>query len=244
MPARITWLGHSTVLVELDGLRALTDPVVRSRVGPLVRVAPPVSAEGLRDVDAVLLSHMHADHVDLKSLRRVGKDVAVIAPRGAGAWLRRRGLSDVRELGGEQAAELGHVSITAIRALHDGRRHRLAPESESIGYLLKGSSTVYFAGDTDLYPEMDALSGAVDIALIPVAGWGPTVGPGHLDPTRAAEAVRRVAPRLAIPIHWGTLSLPWARKQAGDAPAVEFAALVPVETEVRVLAPGESTSFP
>src|SRR3954467_5571036 len=119
MPARITWLGHSTVLVELDGIRVLTDPVVRSRVGPLVRVAAPVRAEGLRDVDAVLLSHMHADHDYLKSLRKGGKAGAVIAPRGVGAWLRRRGLSDVRELGGEHAVVLGIHAVRAIRALHD-----------------------------------------------------------------------------------------------------------------------------
>src|SRR5438309_486639 len=130
MPAGITWLGHSTVLVEVDGVRILTDPVLRSHVGPLVRVAPPVRTETLHDIDVVVLSHLHADHVDLKSLRILGDDVTVIAPLGTGAWLRRRGVSKVREIEVGEAASIGSVSVTATHALHDGRRHRLAPHSE------------------------------------------------------------------------------------------------------------------
>jgi L-ascorbate metabolism protein UlaG (beta-lactamase superfamily) len=243
----VTWLGHSTVLLELDGIRILTDPVVLSRVGPLLRVAPPVAPESLRDVDVVLLSHMHADHVHLGSLRAVGAGTAVLAPNGAGDWLRRHGLRDVRELG-QETAEIGPLSIAATPAVHDGRRHRLAPASESIGFAIRGSRSVYFAGDTDLYPEMGDLGDGFDVALLPVAGWGPKVGPGHLDPVRAAEAARRIKPRLAVPIHWGTLALPWAarRPPADPSPAAAFAQLVAEVapgTEVRVLAPGESMAF-
>src|SRR3954469_23695288 len=94
----ITWLGHSTVLIELDRVRLLTDPVVRDRVGPLVRVAPPVRSSALDAIDAVLLSHLHADHADAPSLRQV-KSPLVIAPRGAGRWLAKNHVAgEAREL--------------------------------------------------------------------------------------------------------------------------------------------------
>src|SRR4051812_32269558 len=94
----ITWVGHATVLLELGGVRLLTDPVVRDRVGPLVRVAPAVSPEVLDGIDAVLLSHLHADHADIPSLERVGSPL-VVAPRGAAPWLRKRIAANVLEIG-------------------------------------------------------------------------------------------------------------------------------------------------
>ena len=111
------------------------------------------------------------------------------------------------------------------------------------------SGSVYFAGDTDLFPEMAGLSGTIDVALLPVAGWGPTLGPGHLDARRAAEAAAVIAPRVAVPIHWGTLAPPRPLRRHPDpsAPPREFAALVArvaPEVEVRVLEPGERTSVP
>ena len=81
----------------------------------------------------------------------------------------------------------------------------------ALGYLLQGSQSVYFAGDTDLFPEMAALGG-VDVALLPVAGWGPRLPEGdHMNPRRAAEALKILKPRLAIPIHWGTYTPLWVR---------------------------------
>src|SRR4051812_346115 len=187
MPAGITWLGHATVLVELDGLRVLTDPVVRSRVGPLVRIATPVKPETLEGLDVVLLSHLHADHADLKSLRKIGRDVTLIGPRGSEAWLRGRGFTDVREIESGEAIELGAVTLTAIHAVHEGQRHRLAPDSESVGYLLSASSSVYFAGDTGFFSGMGGLRGTGGVGLIPVAGWGPARGGGPPPPTRAGD---------------------------------------------------------
>jgi L-ascorbate metabolism protein UlaG (beta-lactamase superfamily) len=105
---------------------------------------------------------------------------------------------------------------------------------------------VYFAGDTDLFEGMGELRGIVDVALLPVWGWGPSVGEGHLDPQRAAQATAMIAPRLAIPIHWGTFALPWARDGASDRHAREFAELtaeLAPTVDVRVLAPGESAEL-
>src|SRR5215831_9686666 len=86
----ITWLGHATVLIELDGSRVLTDPVLLGRVGPLVRIAPAPDISALEGLDCVVLSHLHADHTDIRSLRLVARDVPVLAPEPAGHWLRRR----------------------------------------------------------------------------------------------------------------------------------------------------------
>src|SRR2546423_730048 len=142
-----------------------------------------------------------------------------------------------------------HPPPPPLGAEHDGRRRPFGPAAGALGYRIGGSSRVYFAGDTDLCPELDGLAGQVDLALLPVWGWGPRLGTGHLDPGRAAEAVSRIRPRVAIPIHWGTFyPFAFARlwpKPLGDPPrdfARETARVAP-ETDVRILAPGEETGL-
>jgi L-ascorbate metabolism protein UlaG (beta-lactamase superfamily) len=225
-------------------MRLLTDPVLRRRIGPLARIGASAYLQTLGELDCVLLSHLHADHVDLPSLRAVAGRILVLAPFGAGAWLRRRGLRDVRELSCGETISIGDLQIRATPAVHDGRRRPLGPRALALGYIVKGSVTVYFAGDTDLFPGMAELHGLVDVALLPIAGWGPTLGPGHLDPERAARAAAMIAPRVAVPIHWGTfvLRLPGARDADARPPADAFAALVKrdaPDVEVRLLAPGK-----
>jgi L-ascorbate metabolism protein UlaG (beta-lactamase superfamily) len=232
--------------MDVDGVRLLTDPVMRARIGPLVRVAPPVAADAARGIDAILISHLHADHADGRSLRMLGPGTLVIAPEGAGGWLRGQGMSNVRELArGSQTTVVG-VSITATPAVHEGGRWRYGRRADSVGYIAAGSLSCYFAGDTDLFDEMAEMAGELDAALLPVSGWGPTLGPGHLDPARSAIAAGLIAPRVAIPIHWGTLALPSARLRPDDpaAPARDFAeraARHAPDVDVRVLMPGEST---
>jgi L-ascorbate metabolism protein UlaG (beta-lactamase superfamily) len=242
---RITWLGHATVLLEIDGIRLVTDPVLGRHIGPLIRVSgEPVDAAALGGVDSVLLSHLHADHADLSSLRRLR--APVLGPAGAGDWLRAAGVEDVRELSAGAKATVGNVRVLATPAMHDSRRRPFGTHAEPIGFVVRGSAGVYFAGDTDLFEGMSALRGTVDAALLPVWGWGPSVGEGHLDPQRAARAAATIAPKLAVPIHWGTFALPWARGGNSDRPAREFAELVAElapEVSVRVLNPGESTEF-
>lgn len=244
--AAITWVGHATVLLELDGVRLLTDPIVRERIGPLVRIAPPARVESLGTLDGVLVSHLHADHADPRSLRLLARTVPVVAPRSAGSWLRRAGLADVRELSPGEGLRLGGLRVEATPAVHPRRRTPLGPAADPVGYLAEGSISIYFPGDTDLHAGIGQLAGSVDVALMPVWGWGPSVGAGHLNPERAARAVAMLAPRLVIPIHWGTFALPWARRaaNAGDQPARVFAELArryAPRVEVRVLAHGERT---
>jgi L-ascorbate metabolism protein UlaG (beta-lactamase superfamily) len=244
--AAITWLGHATVLIELDGVRLLTDPVLRDRIGPLVRIAGGV--ERPEPVDYVLLSHLHADHADIPSLIEVARTVPVLAPEGAGRWLSRRGLQQVHELSAGSKLTLGAIELTATPAAHDRRRRPLGAVADPLGYVMRGSRSVYFAGDTDLFPEMARLRGTVDVVLLPVWGWGARLGPGHLDPERAAAAAASIAPGVAIPIHWGTYALGWRarRAQRVDWPAREFVRIADrqaPDVEVRVLSPGERTEL-
>jgi L-ascorbate metabolism protein UlaG (beta-lactamase superfamily) len=113
--------------------------------------------------------------------------------------------------------------------------------------VIAGERRVYFAGDTDLFAEMAVLAPELDLALLPVWGWGPKVGPGHLDPVRAAEALRLLQPRMAVPIHWGTLAPFWKRARGLAAePALAFqrhAREVAPDVEVRVIPPGGMTPF-
>ncbi len=245
----ITWLGHATVLIEIDGMRLLTDPVLRDRIGPLARIAPSISPREIEPVDCVLLSHLHADHADAATLRAIIRSGPIIGPPAARAWLLAKGFDDVRELRPGQEMPVGGVQVRATRAVHDGRRRPYGPAAEAIGFVLTGSRTVYFAGDTDMFGSMEALRGGIDVALLPVWGWGPSVGPGHLDPERAAAATALIAPAVAIPIHWGTLTLrsPARRPRDPMRPAREFAAFAArdaPDTDVRLLRPGERTVVP
>jgi L-ascorbate metabolism protein UlaG (beta-lactamase superfamily) len=243
----ITWLGHASAVIEVDGVRLLSDPVLGYWTGPLRRVAAPVDPEALRGIDAVLLSHLHGDHADVRSLRSVARQIPVLASPGSGPWLRRQGLTDVREIAPGETLEFGGLRVTAVHALHDGRRWPVVgPVASPVGFLVEGSRAVYFAGDTDLFDEMSELAGRVDVALLPVAGWGPKLGPGHLDAARAAEAAALIGPTYAIPIHWGTLAMPGRSARDPAEPPRTFARLAAAaapEVDVRVLAPGEHTTL-
>jgi L-ascorbate metabolism protein UlaG (beta-lactamase superfamily) len=240
--ADVTWLGHATVLVEAGGARVLTDPVLRQRVAHLRRRTPePQAPERL---DAVLLSHLHRDHADAPSLRRVAAGVPVLVPRGAGRTVERMGVDDVREVApGDRVEVAPGVVVEAVRADHDGRRSPFSREAAgTLGYVVDAGPRVYFAGDTELYDTMTDLD-APDLALLPVWGWGPTLGTGHMDPREAARAAALVHPAIAVPIHWGTF-LPLHLRghhpvlsTPGGAFAGHVADLAP-DVRVEILKPG------
>src|SRR5215210_2816599 len=157
----VTYVGHATTLIEVDGTRLLTDPVLRGRIGHIRRIAP-APAPGL-SVDGILVSHAHHEQLDLPSLRGLTPGVEVVV----------------------------------TEAVHDDRRMPLGRGLGAVGYLVTGSARVYFAGDTDVFDGMRDLAPGLDVALLPVAGWGSRVPAGHLDPRRAAEALALLRPRFA-----------------------------------------------
>jgi L-ascorbate metabolism protein UlaG (beta-lactamase superfamily) len=247
---RLTYIGHATTLLRLDGVSILTDPMLRGWLGPLRRQGPPPGPGVAEISDLVLISHLHRDHLDLRSLRRVSDATPVVIPRGGARWADKAGAADIREVGLGETVSIGDVELTGVRAVHDGYRefHR-GKQIEPLGYLIRrGGRTIYFAGDTDLFPAMSEL-GSVDLALLPIWGWGLSVGKGHLDPERAARALELIQPRVAIPIHWGTLypvGLRMLRPEPLTEPPREFARLasrLAPDTEVRVLEPGSETTL-
>lgn len=246
MGDRITFVGHSTVLIELGGARILTDPLLRDRFLLVRRQVAPPEPRHYQDLDAVLISHLHHDHLDFPSLRRIGKRTPLVVGRGGARVLRWRGFRHVTELTVGETVGVGEVEVEAIDAFHDGRRLKIGPRVDAVGFLLTAERGVYFAADTDLFPGMSELAGSVDVALLPVGGWGPTVGKGHLDPERAAEAAAAIRPRLVVPIHWGTYLRPDLARRRPDllrSYAGEFEAEVETRVPgvgVRVLEPGEA----
>jgi L-ascorbate metabolism protein UlaG (beta-lactamase superfamily) len=246
---RITYLGHATVLLEVAGRRILTDPVLTGRVAFIRRLpgrAPHVSSHP----DVVLISHGHQDHLHRASLRLVAAEVPIVAPVGLGALIRRWGFQRVEELAVNATTTVGDVTITAVYADHSGFRPPSGPRAEAIGFVVSAKGRrVYFAGDTDLYPGMaDIGREGLDLALLPVWGWGPRLGPGHLDPERAAQAVGLLRPAVAIPIHWGTLwpiAMRWRRHHLTEPPVrlADAVAALDVATRVVILAPGESSDL-
>ncbi len=197
----VTWLGHATVAIESGGARLLTDPVLRKVIGHLWRYAPtPPIPDGL---DGILLSHAHRDHFDIGTLNRIPKDVPLIAPAGIDKAVHKLG-RPVIEIGIGDEVQIAGATIRAFPVDHDDRRAPWSKPGAAAGFLVGDEQKVWFPGDTDLHPVMDDHHGDVAVALVPIWGWGPSLGPGHLDPERAAEAVARIKPDLAVPIHWGT----------------------------------------
>ena len=244
---RLTYLGHATVMIELDGVRILTDPVLAGRLGPLRRRGPSPDPAGLGTIDGVLISHGHPDHFHAPSIRAVHGSPLLVVPRGLGRAV-PRSVRGVREVDIDERVDLGSVRVTAVPARH-GRWARY-PGARPLGYLIEGSLRLYFAGDTALDPAMAGLAGRVDVALLPVGRWGPPRGPARLSPSTAVDAAGLVGAAVAIPIHWGTLYVPgfergrwgWGSLEAGDAFAAEAAVRAP-DLDVRVLRPGESTEL-
>jgi L-ascorbate metabolism protein UlaG (beta-lactamase superfamily) len=237
---KVTFVGHATVEIRTAGVRLLTDPVLRMRVAHLRRIVALPSLEEISAPDIILISHAHFDHLDPPSLRLLAP-CPVVAPVGCGHLLEAAGMREVSELAPGATLRFGDVALTAVRAAHDGRRHPLSTARQTLAYVVDGSERAFFAGDTDLFDGMREV-GDVDVAMLPIWGWGKRVGPGHMNPERAARALAMLGARVAVPIHWGTLAspmAPWRTDPSGPARVfVQRAAALAPDAQVRILLPG------
>jgi L-ascorbate metabolism protein UlaG (beta-lactamase superfamily) len=237
---RATWLGHSTVLLEIDGVRVLTDPVWGARASPFRFLGPkrfqpvPVSLRDLRNVDVFVISHDHYDHLDYPTIRALAdSDVPFVTSLGVGAHLQAWGIDPARihELDWWEDYRLpgADLTITAAPSQHfsgRGLHDRNATLWSSL-VLQSSRHTVFFSGDTGLTSEYARIRdrfGHFDLVMLEVGAFHPAWGDIHLGPEHALEALQLLGGGTFLPVHWGTFSL---AMHAWDEPAETLLQLAP-----------------
>jgi L-ascorbate metabolism protein UlaG (beta-lactamase superfamily) len=252
---RVTYIGHATLLIEVSGVRILTDPNFDLRLGGFLRRVsrPGIALGALPKLDAILLTHAHADHLSFDSLNALPSDMPLYAPPAVSRWLNRLGYAHALPVAPGDAVEVGGVRIAAAAAKHLGARYAVDRwRSAANMYLLDaGELTCFFAGDTALTPDshrmveerLRARGRTLDLAMLPIGHapwWKPGFRRGHLTSDDALELWHRLGARFFIPYHWGTFH----HVSAGpyDAINVLRARLEAHQRrdEVKVLEPGEA----
>jgi len=246
---RLTWAGHATVRIDDRG-SILTDPVLTPSLLHLHRRAGQAPDPSVRRVDAVVISHLHADHMHLPSLALLDAGTPVLIPRGAAGLLAGLSLDPVEVVAGD-VVRVGDADVAVVPAAHPDRRWPWSRiRGEAVGFVMRGHGATYFAGDTDVIPAIGDVADALDAALLPVGGWGPWLRGQHLNPASAAACLPALDARVVVPIHYGTFwprGLDSLRPRVFHEPGREFAAEArrrAHDVEVRLLAPGDSTQVP
>ncbi|MBU2548405.1 MAG: MBL fold metallo-hydrolase [Proteobacteria bacterium] len=220
---RITWIGHSTTLVEIDGVRLLLDPIWSTRsspfswTGPKRFYEPPVSLDDLPPIDAVLISHDHYDHLDMDTVIGLArKGFRFLVPLGVGARLMNWGIpaGRIEELDWWEAAEVKEVTVTATPARHFSGRSLLMMDRDKTlwsGFAMAGPEhRVYYSGDTGMFPgiiEIGKRLGPFDASLVEIGAYHQLWADLHLGPEQAVQAVKDVRGGMLIPTHWATFDL-------------------------------------
>ena len=257
---RITYIGHATLLIEIGGRRFLTDPNFDASLGGLLpRVSPPgIPLHGLPELDAIFVTHAHADHLSFDSLDKLADKTPVFAPPAIAKWLKKLGYSKVTGIGPGESVHSGGVEVHAALAMHKGHRYGVDRWRGAANMYLFDTKEIscFFAGDTALTPDTAKMIDAhliphgrrLDMALLPIghAPWWKLQGfrKGHLTSTDALELFDRLDARYLIPYHWGTFHHVTSR--AHDA-IERLRAQLPGhsrESDVRILEPGMAFELP
>lgn len=220
---RITWLGHSTTLLEIDGVRLLLDPVWSERAGPFSWTGPrrfhdpPLSLADLPEVDVVLISHDHYDHLDKDTVVHLAREgLRFVVPLGVGSRLRSWDIpgAQIEELDWWEETRVGDITVTATPARHfSGRSLVMADRNETLwaGFALVGKEhSLYYTGDTGMFPgfrEIGERLGPFDATLVEVGAYNKLWADLHLGPEQAVQAVKDARGGLLVPVHWGTFEL-------------------------------------
>jgi L-ascorbate metabolism protein UlaG (beta-lactamase superfamily) len=253
---KVTYVGHATLLLEMGGIKVLTDPNFDRRLGGfLPRVSPPgIALDKLPKLDAMLLTHAHADHLSFSSLDQLPRDIPLYAPPVIARWLRRRDYDHAEALAPGDVVNVGDVEVHAAVATHRGNRYGFDRwRSDANMYLLdSGAESCFFAGDTALTPETprlvhDRLSPRgrqLDVALLPIgyAPWWKRTGfrRGHLTHDDALTLFEQLGGRVFVPYHWGTFHHVTARAHDAINRLVERLEEHHLRAAVRILEPGET----
>ncbi|MDE0776976.1 MAG: MBL fold metallo-hydrolase [Nocardioides sp.] len=212
----VTWWGHSTTSIELGDVTVATDPLLTDRLYHLRRHAPAPPSHAAR-ADVVLVSHLHHDHLHVPSLDSFGGAVPVVVPRGAPDVVRSlRGRVLVEVEPGDRVAVAG-LDLEVLPAHHSGRRSTFERGGSvpAIGFrFTDGRTSCWYPGDTGLTGMTDIFDALepVDLAAVPIGGWGPSLGDEHLDPEEAVEALARVGATWALAVHYGTFWPLWLKR--------------------------------
>lgn len=252
---RVVYIGHATLLLEVGTARVMTDPNFDPRLGRILRrvSAPGIPLDGLPPLDAILLTHAHADHLSFTSLDAISESIPLYAPPPIALWLQKLGYSQARSLAPGETVSIGNVTVYAAPARHSGNRYGVDRwRSAANMYLLDdGKSSCFFAGDTALMPNTDDLvkehlrkkGRRLDLALLPIGHapwWKPGFRRGHLSSDDALELFTRLEARYFIPYHWGTFH----HVTSGPYDAINrLRSLIESHTrgsDVRILEPGQS----
>jgi L-ascorbate metabolism protein UlaG (beta-lactamase superfamily) len=212
--AALTWIGHATFLAQINGLSILTDPVLSPRIAVVPRNVPPgLAYPALPKIDVVLLTHNHMDHLDLPTLKRLGKEPVYIVPKGVESFLRRRGFPHVRELGWWEHTTVGEVRFTFVPSQHWSRRG-LLDEDKTLwgGYVVDGEKRLYHSGDTAYFGgfrDIGQRLGRIDAAMLPIGAYEPRwfMKAQHMNPDDAVQAFLDLGAERFFAMHWGTFKL-------------------------------------